>query len=193
MLFDLDESLVDQRGRLIADLNEIKSPDELLVTVENLFVLDKLPYMCRRIDLIRGQTNWWRDLPQIEAGMHVFRAAQRMGFVCEVLTRAPKNYPHAWTEKHLWCERNLGPDIEVKVVKADKSGVRGDVLYDDYPLYGEAWLARHRDGLWIMPATYHNQPSLGTYKPAPNIIRYDNNLEEVLRALSKRALMRLSD
>lgn len=131
-LFDLDGSLADYDGTLLADLERMRSPGESAVA--NVREAFSRPHLWVRIDAATARPSWWAGLPPLEAGMAVYRLAKEMGFDCQVLTRGPKYQPRAWAEKVEWCQRHLGPDVDVHVV-SDKGLVCGVALYDDYPRY----------------------------------------------------------
>jgi hypothetical protein len=175
-LFDLDNSLADYNGTLLADLERMRSPAEPAVTeVRETF---GQPHLRARIDAVTSRPGWWAGLPPLEAGMAVYDLAKEMGFDCQVLTKGPKYQPRAWTEKVEWCQRHLGPDVDVHVV-SDKGLVYGVALYDDYPRYAEAWLEHRPRGLVVMPFCEGNRDFRH-----PNVIRYDGtNLAEVERAM----------
>jgi hypothetical protein len=175
-LFDLDGSLADYDGALLADLERMRSPAEPALTeVRPLFAQ---PHLRARIDAITARPGWWANLPPLEAGMTVYRLAQELGFDCQVLTKGPKYQPRAWAEKVEWCQRHLGPDVDVHVV-SDKGLVYGVALYDDYPRYVEAWLEHRPRGLVVLPVNASNRDFR-----RPNVIPYDgSNLAEVERAM----------
>jgi hypothetical protein len=175
-LFDLDGSLADYDGALLADLERMRSPAEPAVTeVRAAFAQ---PHLRARLDAITARPGWWTGLPPLAAGMAVFHLAREMGFDCQVLTKGPKYQPRAWAEKVEWCQRHLGPDVDVHVV-SDKGLVYGVALYDDYPLYIEAWLEHRRRGLVVMPVNASNRD----FRHA-NVLPYDgSNLAEVERAM----------
>jgi hypothetical protein len=175
-LFDLDGSLADYDGTLLADLERMRSPAELALT--ELGPAFGQPHLRTRIEAITARPGWWTGLPPLEAGMAVYRLAKTMGFDCQVLTKGPKNKPRAWAEKVEWCQRHLGPDVDVHVV-SDKGLVYGVALYDDYPRYIEAWLEHRPRGLVVMPVNAGNRGFC-----QPNVIPYDGtNLAEVERAM----------
>jgi 5'-nucleotidase len=175
-LFDLDGSLADYDGALLADLERLRSPDEPALTeVRPAFAV---PHLRARIDAVIARPGWWSSLPPLEAGMAVYRLALALGFDCQVLTKGPKYQPRAWAEKVEWCQRHLGPDVDVHVV-SDKGLVYGVALYDDYPRYAEAWLTHRPRGLVVMLANTGNKDFRH-----PNVLRYDGtNLAEVERAM----------
>jgi hypothetical protein len=182
-LFDLDGSLANYDGTLLADLERMRSPAEPAVT-EVRAAFDQ-PHLRARINAITARPGWWAGLPPLEAGMAVFRLAQQMGFDCQVLTKGPKYQPLAWAEKVEWCQQHLGPDVDVHVV-SDKGLVYGVALYDDYPRYIEAWLEHRLRGLVIMPVNASNREFRH-----PNVLPYDgSNLAEVERAMQVVLLRR---
>jgi len=136
------------------------------------------PHLRNRIELIRSRPGWWADLPPLERGMSVYRKALEMGFDCQVLTKGPKAHSRAWAEKVDWCQRILGPDVDIHIV-SDKGLVYGLALYDDYPPYIEAWLRHRPRGLVVMPVN-----SLNRGFRHPNVLPFDgNNLPEVESAM----------
>ncbi|RJQ25733.1 hypothetical protein C4577_05045 [Candidatus Parcubacteria bacterium] len=177
-LFDLDGSLANHDEALLRDISKIAAPNDNVVTGENFWKLDELPYMKARFDLIRNQPGWWLSLNPIEKGMKIFHAAKEIGFCCNVLTKGPKSKPLAWKEKLEWCHKYLGDEHHVHVTM-NKGIVYGKFLYDDYPDYMTAWLEHRPRGLGIMPVTESNKDF-----NHPNVIKYDgDNYEEVVTAL----------
>jgi hypothetical protein len=175
-LFDLDGSLADYDGTLLADLERMRSPAE--PPVKEVRAAFSQRHLRARINAITLRPGWWAELPPLETGMAVYRLAREMGFDCQVLTKGPKYQPRAWAEKVEWAQRHLGPDVDVHVV-SDKGLVYGVALYDDYLAYVEAWLEHRRRGLVIMPINSSNSGF-----SHPNVIPYDGtNLSEVERAM----------
>lgn len=83
--------------------------------------------------------------------MAVYRKVLELGFDCQVLTKGPKSQSRAWAEKVVWCQRHLGPDVDIHVVsdKLLNSGVR--VRHDGFPPPGvtscsDACLGKRRRG-----------------------------------------------
>lgn len=175
-LFDMDNSLADFDAALLADLERLRGPDEPpLPSVAEAW---QRPHLRARAQLIRARPGWWAELRPLEAGMAVYRKAVELGFDCQVLTKGPKGHSRAWAEKVDWCQRRLGPDVDIHVV-SDKGLVYGVALYDDYPPYVEAWLRHRPRGLVVMPAHEHNRDFRH-----PNVVPYDGtNLAEVERAM----------
>jgi 5'-nucleotidase len=175
-LFDLDGSLADYDGVLLADLEKMRSPAE--TPPPDIRVAWSQPHLRARLHAITARPGWWAGLPPLEAGMAVYHKAKEMGFDCQVLTKGPKTQPRAWAEKVEWCQHHLGTDVDVHVV-SDKGLVYGVALYDDYPRYIEAWLKNRPRGLVVMPVNSGNHD----FRHA-NVLPYDGtNLDEVERAM----------
>jgi hypothetical protein len=86
-LFDLDGSLADYDGTLLADLERMRSPAE--PPVAELRAAFAQPHLRARIDAATARPGWWAGLPPLEAGMAVYRLAKGIGFDCQVLTKMP--------------------------------------------------------------------------------------------------------
>jgi len=175
-LFDLDGSLADYEGQLMADLRRMHSHWEPPLP-ESPFEAEKLPWLKARMELIKAQPGWWANLPVMDAGKRVLELARTIGFDCSVLTKGPRRHALAWKEKLEWSFQNLG-EIEVTIT-FNKSNTYGKFLYDDYPEFCYGWLANRPRGLVIMPVKKitpeHNHP---------RIVQYDgNNFVEVHQAL----------
>jgi 5'-nucleotidase len=176
-LFDMDGSLADYEGALAADLERLRSPGEPVIT--DLQRAWHEPHLRSRIELVTSRPGWWAGLPPLEAGMRVYHKAIEMGFDCQILTKGPKRLPRAWTEKVDWCQRHLGPDVDIHIV-SDKGLVYGVALYDDYPDYVQSWLRYRTRGLVIMPVNGANRDFTH-----PNIIPFDGtNFDRVVRAMT---------
>ncbi|MCI0700786.1 MAG: hypothetical protein L0241_06870 [Planctomycetia bacterium] len=182
-LFDMDGSLADYDAAMVRALEELRSPDEPVVSVENLWKIEKEEHLRARMRLIKSQPGWWLNLSAIPKGMQILRLCQQLGFDVHVLTKGPKKHSHAWDEKVQWCQRYIGPDVDIHVT-SDKGLVYGKLLYDDYPDYMLRWLAHRRRGLGIMPVTPNNRDFTH-----PNVVKWDgSNLEEVTRAITAAKL-----
>lgn len=173
-LFDMDGSLAAYDQQLLQDLKELSSPYE--PEIENVHNLPS--WLEKRASFIKKQPGWWLSLPRIERGFEVLRAAAEVGFRNEILTKGPRYSTNAWTEKLLWCQREIDKDINVTITFS-KGLVYGKVLFDDFPDYMLEWLKWRKNGLGIMLDNPHNQGF-----SHPNVIRYDgSNLGEVVRGL----------
>jgi 5'-nucleotidase len=186
-LFDLDGSLADFEGSLRARMNALRGPSEPEIT-ENTMLHDieqQNPYMRARMDLVKAQPGFWRDLEPLEDGFAVLGQAIRLGFAINVLSKGPTRLSSAWSEKHEWCLRQpllAGADIHLTMNKALTYGL---MLYDDFPPYMDAWLANRPRGLGIMPVRPYNRDYTH-----PNVVKWDGtNLHAVIRAM-ETALVR---
>jgi hypothetical protein len=180
-LFDLDGSLADYDLAMRRDLRPLCAPQEPPITVDtNLHELeDRHPHIKARMDLIKAKPGWWLTLPRIEMGFVIVNLAREMGYQLNVLTKAPFHHTRAWTEKVEWCKGQ--PELAAADVHLtmNKGLVYGTLLYDDYPVYMDLWLANRPRGLGIMLAT----PENSEYKH-PNVVKWDGtNLKKVARAM----------
>lgn len=175
-LFDMDGSLADHDGRLIADLRKLQAPGER--PVRDLWTAEKLPHIGQRMRLIKSQPGWWFNLRPIANGMRVFNEARRIGFSCHILTKGPRRISIAWKEKVEWCQHHLGDDVPVHVTSA-KGLVYGKLLYDDFPPYCLDWLKNRPRGLVIMPVRPYNKDF-----HHPQVVKWTGrNWRTVVRAL----------
>lgn len=178
-LFDMDGSLADYDGAMVRDLAELGAPDEPPATRENLWLTEKREHVLARMRLIKGQPGWWLNLDPIPMGMTVLRLCERLGFDVHVLTKGPKRHSLAWDEKVRWCQRHIGPEVDIHVT-SDKGLVYGKFLYDDYPDYMLRWLRHRPRGLGVMPVCPQNRDFTH-----PNVVKWDGtNIEDVTRAIT---------
>ena len=92
----------------------------------------------------------------------------------------------AWMEKVQCCQKYLGEKIDIAIVSS-KGEVYGRVLYDDYPVYMQAWLKNRSRGLGIMPVTESNKEFVH-----PNVVKYDGTNDEAVQAALQKAWDRQS-
>jgi 5'-nucleotidase len=155
-LIDLDNTLVDYTGGIVASLNKIRNDQEELLTRENCF-REPLPHWLQeRMWMVRLVPGWWRNLPVNALGMQLFDMAHDIGFELHILTQGPSSDPNAWKEKVEWCRAHLKGDYKITITE-DKSNVYGRVLVDDYPKYMRAWMEHRPRGLGLMPMNAFNQ------------------------------------
>ena len=178
-LFDMDGSLADYDGAMVRELAELRAPDEAPTTRETLWLSEKRDHVLARMRLIKGQPGWWLALDPIAMGMKVLRLCEELGFDVHVLTKGPKRHSLAWDEKVQWCQRHIGPEVDIHVT-SDKGLVYGKLLYDDFPDYMLRWLRHRPRGLGIMPVCPQNRDFTH-----PNVVKWDGtNIEEVTRAIT---------
>lgn len=152
-LLDLDGSIADYDAAMHAGLARLTSPMEVLP--EDLYAGERHKWLEHRMDLIKSQPGFWRELPVIKLGIDVYLWLEGNGYNCTVLTKGPKHTHGAWTEKVQWCARWL-PGVPVTITQ-DKGLIYGKVLYDDYPPYIKRWLEWRPRGHVIMRDTPYNQ------------------------------------
>jgi hypothetical protein len=150
---DLDGTLADFDGAMKRDwyaLSHEEDPDGDYDHDK----AEKIPYLAKRLDLIKSSPDWWRNLEPIDAGFAIIQLLKESGFKIHVLTRASKRFPMAWEQKVRWCNRYLPPLLGSSwgiTITTDKSNLRGDVLVDDWPGYVTGWLESNPGGLVLMP------------------------------------------
>jgi len=182
-LFDMDNSLFDYEGALRAGLQAIAAPGESPITAEtSLWELDKQPHMNARMDLIKSQPCWWRNLHAIPMGLIVWDLAKSIGFHNQILTKGPNRKSRAWKEKVDCCQKHFGQDVDIFLTSArkGKGQVYGLTLYDDHVPYMEAWLEWRKRGLGIMPVTVENKD----FKHE-RVIKYDGSIESIKEVKAK--------
>lgn len=158
-LIDIDGTLADYDGRMRSELQKIMGPMERLP--ESLHGTGD-DWFEARMDLIKRQTGFWRNLPLIPAGYEVYELLGSLGYQRMILTKGPRNTTHAWTEKVEWCAQHVpsagititrhGDDVDVH-----KGLVYGKVLFDDFPSYVEQWLRHRPRGKVLMLEHPHNK------------------------------------
>jgi 5'-nucleotidase len=183
-LFDMDGTLCDFSGQLLADLQRIAGPNDPPLT--QLWEEEESDWLRNRMQLIKSQDGWWRNLPRFDPGFSVYERCLEIGFEIQVLTKGPQGNAGAWKEKVEWCRRNLDSSVKVTITE-DKSLTYGKLLVDDYPFYIEAWLSYRPRGLVVMPAHPYNKDF-----EHPQVYRYDGSNEEELGRLLQMCFDRRS-
>lgn len=169
-LFDMDGTVADYEEGLRRELLKIQSPDEPFFDIHMSHAPD---WFENRMRLIKKQTNFWLNLPVIEKNIRVLELAEKLGYVLHGLTKGPRSTHSAWSEKLLWCQKNIHPDVDLTVTM-DKGLFYGRVLFDDFPPYMNRWLENRPRGLGIMPTTKGNADF-----NHPNVIKYDGSMESL--------------
>lgn len=183
-LFDMDGTLFDHDRSLWNDMVKITSPEEILPV--NIREWENFPWLKARMDMIRTQVGWWRQLPKYTPGWDILTICQEIGFCCQILTKGPHKKSLAWTEKVNCISDHLGEDFPVNIVGHSKKHTYGRVLVDDFPHYVLPWLKRRPRGLVIMPSHPYNEDFVH-----PNVIHYKNEdqlpyIRKVLQAVYDR-------
>lgn len=175
-LFDMDGTLFDHDAAIRRDMEKLRSPGE--DPFEDFRDKNK-PWLEARIDMIRRQPGWWRNLEKYQPGWDIYNVAVEIGFCIEILTKGPYSKPQAWAEKVECIRMHFDEDMAINIVGRTKKRYFGRFLCDDYPDYCSDWLEHRPRGLVIMPAHDYNKDF-----SHPRAIRYDGtNLDQVRAAL----------
>lgn len=176
-LIDLDNTVADYHHAMQRDLGLLaSSSEEIMHSYEDG---KEPPWLKARIQLIRNQPQWWRNLPLLPAGMAIVNLQRDLGFDLHVLTKGPFKHPAAWTEKVQWCREHI-PDAKVTITE-DKGLVYGATLTDDWPPYGISWLRWRPRGLLIVPAQPWNTLDQYPQELHGQIFRFDGKEHKALR------------
>ena len=168
ILFDLDGTLCDYEGQLCSDLEQMRSPDEPVITRDNIHAAHWEPWIEARIHAIKRQPDWWIALPRFQLGWDILAMAEPL-FAIHILTKGPSTFMDAWRQKGEWVRRNMFMPVCIHVTE-EKRGCYGRVLVDDYTDYVTNWLKDRPRGLVVMPANAGNKNFAH-----PNVIRYDGS------------------
>lgn len=147
-LIDMDGTLSDYIGSLTRELSLLMGPNEGL-PVDLRKAERECEWFARRMDLIKEQAGFWRNLKPIKRGFAVYDLLGELGYRRMVLTKGPRKSVNAWTEKVQWCREHI-PEADITITH-DKGLVYGKVLFDDWPPYIERWLEYRPRGKVIMP------------------------------------------
>lgn len=174
-LLDMDGTVADYDGAMIAALETLRAPEEPPILLGHS---KDPPHIEARKKLIKGTPGFWRRLPRIERGFEIVEDLREFKFELNVLTKGPSGTLSAWTEKAEWCREHL-PDALVAVTEWPKAYSYGRVLVDDWPEYFMPWLHRRPRGIVIAVAQPWNEGVAHQ-----NLIRYDGtNRDQVREAL----------
>lgn len=181
-LIDMDGSAFDYDKSMSQKLERIRSPHEPEFTQEQMLAHDYPAWLENRIQLIRNQPGFWRDLEPIPLGMDVIALLRQTGYSLYIATKGPSQSPNAWSEKLQSVQRHI-PDA-VMTITQDKGILYGKVLFDDWPPYIERWLQWRPRGIVLML----DHPWNRTFNH-PRVIRISSNLDlpTVKEALIARA------
>ncbi len=175
-LFDMDDTLCDTMGQLKKDLAKRVSPEEF--TKFKPYSEKLTPLLKSKINEIRTQPGWWRNLPRLQSGFDILSITKELGYENYIVTKGPYKLDGAFSEKRQWQKREL-PELKL-IITDDKSIIHGNVLIDDWPPYLRSWLESHPKEKAIMPLNEYNKNF-----QHPNILAYDgSNLEQVHKFLT---------
>lgn len=176
-LVDMDGTLVDFIGQMAKELQQMRSPNESYFDIWADWN-SRPDWIEKRMDVIKRQPGWWRNLPNVDLGHHVLDMILKIGYETHILTKGPYRTTTAWTEKVDWCRANLPAEVKVTITE-DKGLVYGRVLVDDYPDYVTRWLQWRPRGTVIMPQNPGNKDFRH-----PRVTLYDgSNRSEVYKKL----------
>lgn len=190
-LFDMDGTLDDFEGQMRKDLQDISSPEETNLYLDDLHSLNLPSHIDKRIRLIKNSPNWWLNLPKFQLGFDLLEIAVELDFQIKIYSKAPRATTLAWSQKVDWINQNIpktyicdGQEKEVKIdvtVTGKKGFLDGDFLVDDYIPYVEKWLEWKKDAFAIVPANPWNEGF-----SHPNAIRYDGyGIGEIYKILER--------
>jgi 5'-nucleotidase len=151
-LIDLDGTMADYDGAITRGLLSLSAGAELETPLQGMgFTREQNPlWLQERERLVRSMPGFYRDLKPLLSGFYVVGVLQRAGYALHVATKAPRhNTAIASKEKIEWCEEYL-PNIPV-TISGDKSILRGDILFDDWPGYIGPWLEANPNSIVLMP------------------------------------------
>jgi len=177
-LFDMDGTLCDYTGRMLEDLERVRSPEEERI---GEIPHPAPPWLERRMEVIRSVPGWWRGLPRLEDGFAIFDMVVEIGFRPHIATKGPVRPSLAWDEKVVWCRENIDAaghsrsPIDITVT-LDKSLLYGRVLVEDWVPYVKKWLAWRKRGLVVLLDRAYNRKF-----EHPQVVRYRAGEEGVVR------------
>lgn len=151
-LVDMDGTIADYEKAIKTDMAYISSPEDDAFC---LYSEHHPKYLKNRMDIIKRQPGWWRNIAPIPAGFFVLSMMRQIGFDTHILTKGPSSKSHAWAEKVDWVRKHIG-DIPITITE-DKGLVYGRVLFDDYPGYVMRWLKWRPRGIVVMMKNQGNE------------------------------------
>lgn len=173
-LVDMDSTLCDYEGAMQDELTKLCGPEAGIHDSKYKAI----------IDLIKKQPGFWRNLKAIPSGFKMCNILKTAGFEINILTKGPYKTTSAWSEKVEWC-RDHCPGAPVTITE-NKGLVYGRILFDDWPVYCEAWLEFRPRGLVIMPAYAYNK-GFDEEHPGQVIRMTGDNWDEIESAVNSAA------
>lgn len=176
VLIDMDNTLCDFEGQLKKDIFQLSNHPP---STEINYRLSSCPQdIQKKSKIIMSSPGWWQNLPTLKDGLELYKLAKEGGAYIEILTKAPKTYPLAWTEKFLWCKKNI-PDVDNINLTLQKKKYPGDILIDDWPDYITSWLDYNQNSKAILPLREWNKDYTH-----PRAIHYNGkNTEQVIQLI----------
>lgn len=173
--FDLDGTLADYSGELARRMNLIRAesePEFLPEYFDNKRIWPD--FVEARRSLITEREEFWTSLPVLSDGLAILKLLESMSARIFILSKGPRTKPEAWSGKHKWVAEHF-PNLPLNIVSG-KSRFDADILVDDYPPYVTDWLAKHPNGLAVVPARPWNREVEG----APNVLRVTMPADEAI-------------
>jgi 5'(3')-deoxyribonucleotidase len=164
-LFDLDGTMANFDKSMAHHLEALRSPTEDPAHDETAF--EDVPHMKARRRLIKSLPGFWRNFEKLQQGFDILAIMDELKFSNYVLSKSPRKFPLAASEKIGWCVEHL-PHMPV-ILSEEKALVYGKVLVDDWKPYVETWIKWRPRGLVISVAQRWNE---GIENLSPNIIRF---------------------
>lgn len=143
-LFDMDETIVNFTGPLRERLRKTFSPGEEMPP--DLFNMPT--HMYERIQAIKKEPGFWRNLPPLEWGMDLIEIFRAKGYEIHIVSKGPTTGAIAWSEKVEWVQTHL-THITLHLTQ-NKSMIHGDVFIEDRWDFLSQWLLRNKGGKGIM-------------------------------------------
>lgn len=173
---DLDNTLVNYLHHKASTLKRAFPEDSLASLLDMCVAPDDLPSKYQAVHAFASRApGWWRGIPDLPGKDNILSAVASAtesltGESIHVLTKASMNKPLCWSEKVEWFNTNVRSEYpESKItISTDKSLLRGDVLFDDWPGYYEPWLEANPCGTVFCPEWPWNNSS-----EDPRVIKYD--------------------
>jgi 5'(3')-deoxyribonucleotidase len=166
-LFDLDGTMADFDKSMAHHLELLRSPMEDAAHDETKF--EDIPHMKARRRLIKSLPGFWRNFEKLPQGFDILAIMEELKFSNYVLSKSPRKFPLAASEKIGWCVEHL-PNLPV-ILSEEKALVYGKVLVDDWTPYVENWIKFRPRGLVISVAQRWNE---GIENLSPNVIRFSS-------------------
>jgi len=184
VLFDMDDTLCDYRGKILMDVNK-------QIGTKNIEEIDPFnnqlsPEIRGAIKEIRRGGDWWNNIPIIQSGLALWHYFGLLGIERHILTKAPfgKEDSNGWAEKFEWYKKFL-PEAKNFTETLDKEYVFGDIIVDDWTPYIIPWLNRWKTSVAIIPELDYNRE----FKHERAIHYSGRNFKDIEKFLKEREIL----
>jgi 5'-nucleotidase len=135
ILVDLDDTIADWSARYDWGLDTSPGAENIPRSAEltgfDLFA-DRTPAEKRIILAVMAEWGFYADLVPIDGAIEALHEMAHDGFEVFIVTSPWPANPTCASDKLRWVEKHLGFDWSKRtIITADKTVVRGDVLFDD--------------------------------------------------------------